>query len=278
VALERDDASGLTTLDAPAAVGELVDALPAAAPWLFQRGVSVRVRLYGGTLASATEEALFAGANAAAIGDPETNTWEIVQFKDAELVSPGVWRLSMFLRGQRGSEPEIATWPAGSRFVLLDGALAQAGGFGIADAGHVVSCRAGPAVRDPGDPAWITVDVPFAAKGLRPLSPVHLRHEKASNGDITFRWLRRSRLPEAADAWGTGDAPLAEAFERYEIAIFDGTTEVRRWQVDAPQALWTAADQAADFPAGLPAHLTIEVAQISEVYGPGAKLQRTIST
>ncbi len=277
VALLRDPGAVQTLLDAPAVMGELLDDLPAADPWRWQRGSGVRVRLFTGQLAAASEIDLFAGSNAAVIGDPATGVWEVIQFRDAVLEAAGVWRISMLLRGQRGSEPELAAWPAGSRFVLLNDALAQAAGVGAADIGTDISFRAGPTSRDTADPTWRSFTEPFAGHALRPLSPVHLRHEKASNGDITFRWLRRSRLPEAADAWGTGDAPLAEAFERYEIAILDGATEVRRWQVDAPQALWTAAEQATDFPAGLPPQLTIEVAQLSEVFGPGATLQRTMT-
>ena len=264
-----------TQLAAPATTGELLDDLPAGDPWRWQRAPGVRIWLYGGQLASADVERLFAGANAAAIGDGET--WEVVQFRDATLEAPGIWRLSMFLRGQRGSEAEIAAWPAGSRFVLLDGALAQLNGIGVADAGQVLSLRAGPANRDTGDATWRNWQFPFAAKGLRPLSPVHLRRRVEANGDWTFGWIRRSRVPQAADAWGQGDAPLAEAFERYEIAILDDAREVRRWQVDAPQATWSAAEQAADFPSGLPARLTIEVAQLSETTGPGARLRRTIT-
>ncbi len=278
VALERDGVFGGTALDAPATVGELVDALPQAAPWRFQRGASVRVRLYDGMLASVTEEALFTGANAAAIGDPASDVWEVVQFADAELVSPGIWRLSRFLRGQRGSEPEIATWPAGSCFVLLDGSLAQADGFGIAHAGQTVTCRAGPATRDSGDPAWITFDVPYAARGLRPLAPIHVHRTMDPAGNWTITWIRRSRLPEAADAWGQGDAPLAEAFERYLVQIGDGTRMVREIVTDTPQVVWSAADQAADFPTGLPAEVVVRVAQVSETFGPGAPTERRFAT
>ncbi len=270
-----------TPLDAPAVMGELLDDLPAGRLWLWQRVRGVRVRLYGGQLESVNARQLFAGQNAAAIGSwilsdgVYTGTFEIVQFRDAELVAPDVWRISMFLRGQRGSEPELITHPAGSRFVLLDGALAQLNGAGVADVGQVLELRAGPSGRDVTDTTWRDLEVTFAGRGMRPLSPVHLRRRKLPGGDWTFGWIRRSRMPEAADAWGAADAPLTEERERYEVALFDGPTEIRRWQVDAPEAVWTASQQAADFPAGLPARITLRVAQISPVYGPGAWAERT---
>ncbi|WP_038036721.1 glycoside hydrolase/phage tail family protein [Thermopetrobacter sp. TC1] len=281
VALERDGAFVATAIDAPAIIGELLDPLPAASPWLYQRGIAARVRLYDGTLASVTEEALLAGANAAAIGDPATGRWEIVQFATAELMAPGVWRLSRFLRGQSGSEPEIAAHAPGSRFVLLNGRLVQAEGFGIAQAGQTLSCRAGPARRDPGDPAWVRFDVPFAARGLRPLAPVHLRRQVNTAGDWTFTWIRRSRVPEAADAWGAGDAPLAETAERYVFQIADAAAPealVRSVEVTSPRHVWSAAEQAADFPSGLPAQIRVRVAQISEVTGPGAWAEKMFTT
>ncbi len=281
VAVLKEPLSEQTLLDAPATIGELLDDLPAANPWYYQRGAGVRVRLYTGLLASVSEEALFAGANAAVIGDAATGVWEVVQFRDAVLEAPGVWRISMLLRGQRGSEPELRTWPAGSRFVLLNAALEQLRGTGISDIGHDLTLRAGPTSRDTGDPTWHSFTTPFTGRIRRPLAPVHLRRRIESSGDWTFTWIRRSRIPQAADAWGQGDVPLAEATQRYRLTIANAATPdtpVRTIETTAPQAVWSAADQAADFPAGLPAQLIVRIAQLSDPYGPGAWLEEIITT
>ena len=274
VAMKVRDHAEATLLSAPATVGELLDDLPAGAPWIFQRGLSVRVRLYRGALSSVTDEALFAGANAAAIGNPATGAWEIVQFREAVLVAPDIWRLSMFLRGQRGSEPELASHPAGSHFVLLNGALGQMRDVGVAEAGTTLPLRAGPASRDEADATWLDFDAPFSARGLRPLSPVHLQGRVDATGNWTFTWIRRSRVPEAADAWSAGDAPLAEKDERYLLEISDAAdatgTPVHSVEVGTPRYVWSVAEQAAGFPAGLPARVRVRVAQLSEVLGPGA--------
>ncbi len=280
--LERERAGrwgNATYLEIPAVMGELLDPLPAARPWIFDRAHAVRVRLFGtGQLVSVDEAALLAGANAAAIGDPEANVWEIVQFMNAELVAASTWRLSMLLRGQRGSDPEIRDHPAGSRFVLLAAdRVRPAAGFGVADIDTTVTLRTGPATTDPASEVWRTFTVPFEGRGLRPLAPVHLRTERQEDGSLLFTWIRRSRAMDAADAWARTEPPLEEAFERYRVEIGDGTRTVRTIDTDAPRAVWTAADQATDFPTGLPSAITVRIAQVSETFGPGAWLTRTVA-
>ncbi len=108
-----------------ATMGALEAALPPAAPWVWDAGAELTVKLKpGGLLSSATLEAVEAGANAAALEWP--GGWEIVQWREAELVSPGLWRLSHLRRGMRGTEHLISgAAPAGARFVRLNGALVQ---------------------------------------------------------------------------------------------------------------------------------------------------------
>ncbi len=283
VVMERQRAGlwgSATLLEVPAVMGELLDPLPAARPWIFDRAHAVRVRLFGtGQLLSVDALALFSGANAAAIGDPTTGLFEIVQFMQAELVAASTWRISMLLRGQRGSDPEIADHPAGSRFVLLAPEhVVPAAGFGVADIDATVTLRAGPAGTDPASDVWRTFAVPFAARGLRPLAPVHLKRRVLPGGDWRLEWIRRSRAMDAADAWGRTEPPLDEAFERYVVHIGDGTRMVREIVTDTPQALWSATDQAADFPAGMPADVVVRVAQVSETFGPGAPTERRFAT
>ena len=75
-----------------------------------------------GSLSSVSDAGLLAGANLAALGTGDPAAWELVQFRTADLVAPGVWRLSGLLRGQFGSDaamPDVL--PSGAYFVLLDG-------------------------------------------------------------------------------------------------------------------------------------------------------------
>src|SRR6185437_2908455 len=76
---------------APATVGETLDDLPAGPTARWHR-TSFRVRLYGGALASVSDTALFAGANAAAVQRAD-GSWEVIQFADAELVDEFTYEL-----------------------------------------------------------------------------------------------------------------------------------------------------------------------------------------
>src|SRR5690606_38032768 len=111
---------------APATLGVTTEALRAGPTSRFDRANRIRVELYNGELQSVSELALCGGANAAAI-ENEDGDWEVVQFRDAALVAPRTYELSLLLRGQAGSEGAMRDpVAAGARFVLLDSALTQA--------------------------------------------------------------------------------------------------------------------------------------------------------
>jgi hypothetical protein len=85
---------------------------------------TLRVQVYGGkTLSSTTNTGISAGVNLAAVEG--TDGWEIIQFRDANLVSAGVYDISTFSRGigfTRWATPEHAI---GNRFVMLDPSTVQ---------------------------------------------------------------------------------------------------------------------------------------------------------
>ena len=76
---------------------------PPRATSRYDRASKVRVVLDQGALASATELALLAGANTAAIENADGD-WEVLQFQSAVLTAPATYELSLFLRGQAGTE------------------------------------------------------------------------------------------------------------------------------------------------------------------------------
>jgi hypothetical protein len=91
-------------------------------------------------------------------------------------------------------------------------------------------------------------------------------------------WVRRTRVGGAL-LDGTGDVPVAEDEERYELVVYDGAEPalgpakpdpgVLRTVTDlsSPAFTYTAAMQAADFPSGGPGR--IAVWQISVQVGRG---------
>ena len=107
-------------------MGELLWALYPGPVDRWDNGNVVRNKLYGGALATITQDALLNGDNAFAI-DAGGGEWEILQAQNAVLVAPNEYELSDFLRGQQGSEQNIANLaPIGARVVKLDARLARA--------------------------------------------------------------------------------------------------------------------------------------------------------
>lgn len=91
------------------------------------------------------------------------------------------------------------------------------------------------------------------------------------SGDVRLSWIRRTRL--GGDSW-VADVPLGEEVEDCALTITNGGTAVRTIRVGASEALYTAAEQTADFGA-LPTSLTWTVAQVSRVYGAGVPAEIT---
>ena len=120
-----------------------------------------------------------------------------------------------------------------------------------------------------------------AGIGLRPFAVCQVDQPwrtARSPGDLTIRWIRRSRAL-AADSWEAAEVPLAEDSEAYAVDILDGATRKRSLQVASASALYTAAQQIADWGALLApgSTLAIRVFQISQTYGRGAAQTTTLT-
>jgi hypothetical protein len=245
-----------------AVMGQTETALRGAAPGAWDRASPLRIRLFGGALSSATELAVLNGANAMAIGSG-AGDWEIFQFAKAELVEPGVWAVSRLLRGQAGTDAlGHPAWPAGSRVVLLDDGPVQ---FPMPTSmiGTERVYRYGPARRPPDDIAYREVAATFGAVALRPYAPVRLKATRRG-ADIDISWVRRTRID--GDRWDGIDVPLGEASEKYLVRVVSAGLARREAEVAVPFWTYGAMAQAAD---GISGDITVEVAQISDRFGPG---------
>ncbi|MBN2760891.1 MAG: glycoside hydrolase/phage tail family protein [Rhodobacteraceae bacterium] len=247
---------------APMEFGVTESVLAAAPPGRWDRGTSLRVRMLRGTLASASPRDVLDGANRVAIGQGED--WEVFQFAEAELVAPDTYLVRTRLRGQQGSDGIMpAAWPEGSVMVVLDDRLTQIplprDMLGV-ERGY----RIGPAARPIDDASQRDFSLTARGVGLRPYRPAHLRARLTAAGDLVVSWLRRTR--EGGDAWGSADVPLSEAFEHYLLRVVMGNQVLREQTLDAPQFSYSAAMQASD---GAGSAFALEVAQISDVVGPG---------
>ncbi|MBT8460054.1 MAG: phage tail protein [Boseongicola sp.] len=259
-----DDWGYEATVSRPAIMGESLTPLATSRVGVFDRGPALEVKFSGGALRSIGEGALLSGGNAAVIGDPTTGIWEVFQFRDASLVGEDIWALSMRLRGQRGTDGIIPNeWPVGSTVVLLDESLTRVP-IPASKRGVERFYRVGPGAKAVDHPAFS--DVKHAASGisLMPLRPVHVRASGEAGSDIIVSWVRQTRID--GDIWSAGGVPLGEQSESYQLCVRVGGVVRREVRVTTPMWVYGAAEQAQDVATGA---FTIEVAQISDRYGPG---------
>ncbi|HEY4264707.1 MAG TPA: glycoside hydrolase TIM-barrel-like domain-containing protein [Micropepsaceae bacterium] len=262
-----------TQLATAAIMGELRFDFYAGATGRWDKGNQLWLTLYGGTLSCVPDIDVFAGTNTLAIenGDGE---WEIVQFRDAELVGSGQWKLTTLLRGQAGTESAMRNpVGAGARIVVLDRDLPQLH-LSLDSRALPFFYRWGPNGKAISDATYQTAQRQFVGIGLRPLSPVQIRARWPTvAGDIVISWKRRTRI--GGDSWEQLDVPLGEDSENYEVDIFNGATVVRTLQASMPQATYTFAQQTSDFGAQQWS-VTVAIYQISAVFGRGAQRKATL--
>ncbi|MHA6344492.1 phage tail protein [Roseivivax sp. CAU 1761] len=252
-----------TVIGARSVIGLTETPLPFARPGLIDRGAPLAVRLIAGAFASISDGELLAGGNLLAIGDGSPGGWEILQFRDAQLVEQGLWWLGHRLRGRFGTDaamPEV--WPAGSYVVRLDGAPRQ---IALAQEArrHLRHYRVGPARRPYDDPSYVDRVWAFEGLGLRPYAPVHLT-ARAEPGGQRLRWVRRTRID--GNDWDLPEVPLGEESERYLVRVQRGATVLRETSVAAAEWLYPAAALSADTASGA---VEVRVAQVSARFGPG---------
>ncbi|MBY5932958.1 glycoside hydrolase TIM-barrel-like domain-containing protein [Tateyamaria omphalii] len=248
---------------ARASIGFLNQPLLGARSGVIDRGEPLDVRMVHGTLQSIPETTFLNGGNLVAIGDGSADNWELLQFRDAELIAQNQYLLSHRLRGQAGTDALMPDeWPIGSWFVLMNGVPSQ---IGLLRALRRISqtFRIGPAKRSYDDPSYTEAIHAFNGNGLRPYSPVHLTMSGDADG-VTAHWVRRTRLD--GDDWELPDVPLAEEIESYTVRVVQADQVVRETTTASPSWSYTNAMQQAD---GVAGPFSISVAQNSARYGPG---------
>ena len=222
------------------------------------------VEMRWGALASVSREGLLGGGNMAAVGD------ELIQFETAQLISPNTFRLNGLLRGLFGSMPTAKL--AGQNFLLLNDAVVQPI-VSLAEAGLSTTWRLGPQNLDHGHPSFVEFVFTCGLKALRPLAPVQLKNVTGATG-VLLSWIRCTRVN--GDSWELSEVPLGEDSEVYKLYILNGTSVVRSVTVGAPNYLYAVADMIADF-GSVPASFNVQLSQVSQAFGPGSILERTIN-
>ena len=274
VAIYDEDGSGghvlNTVIGTRTALARTTTALNAGPLWVWDRANTVTVRMLQSTkdtLASASVRSVLNGANTLAIETP-TGRWEIFQFKNATVNPDGTYTLDTLLRGQFGTDVDMATTvPLGARVIVYD-----AGRVGVLEGsqdrlGVDLALRYGPTNFGVADTRYRDETVLPLGIALRPYAPVHLKQVK-SGSDLVLSWTRRTRF--GGDNWDLVDVPLNEESESYVVEILSGSTVKRTITVaSATTVTYTSAQQTTDF-GSVQSSVSWRVYQISTVYGRGA--------
>lgn len=259
------------TITAPARFSRIEGALEAGPKGRWDHANNILVTLNHGELVSITETAALGGGNLAAL-QHDDGAWEILSFREAELVSGNSYHLKQLLRGLNGTEAAMeAPASAGAKFLMIDEALARLP-ITVDEIGRSYYWRYGPATYGIGHPSYQTETQAFNALNLRPLSPVHIKAEN-NEGDLSITWIRRSRT--GGDLWEREEIPLGEASETYDLEIMNGAAALRSVNLTSPAYIYSLADQLDDW--GSPqASYDIRIYQRGEIYGRGTPAVATI--
>ncbi|MNX65064.1 hypothetical protein D3C86_961070 [compost metagenome] len=252
------------TVVRPATVGVLIEAVGRGVVGRWDEMNALMVRVEGRAPESLTAGGVLGGGNALAL---ETAAgWEVVQYRRADLVGGEVWRLSGLLRGQQGSEEATETGAlAGAVVVFLERDMARAE-VAPGERGLPRLWRAGPAGAAPGGSGFSEVDFSWTGRAARPWRPAHLR-VAVEDGGRRLSWTPRVRVN--GEGWEA--EPVEVDPRRFRVRVLDGAAEKRVWEVEGPEAVYAAAQVAADWPGGVSGGARIAVAQWGAGYGWGAE-------
>jgi len=261
-AVYRSDDGGsnyalMQALTAQATIGAVLNIIPAGTVYAWDTISTIDVLLTFGQLQSVTDIAVLNGANVCVIGD------EVIQFQTATLLDTNKYRLSGLLRGRLGTEWAVGSHAAGERFIMLTNALAREL---MASSGWGISKKFKPVTIGSTLGATTAQDFAYAARALKPYSPVHIVGSRSA-GDLTINWKRRTRIN--GDWRDAVDVPLSEESERYEVDIMQGVTVKRTITgLTSPTAVYTSAQQVTDF-GSAQSSILVNVYQLSAAVGRG---------
>lgn len=253
-------------------VGTLDSSVPESEPFTWDITTVITVNLpESESFESRTDDAVLAGANAAAMG--ADGRWEIIQFATATQVSPTQWQLSRLLRGRRGTEYVMGSSETGDQFVLISTGDLVRIPLSVSQIGAEYVYK----VVSIGAPFSTGHTYEFTSRGtaLVPFSPVDASAIYVSGGDIEISWTRRDRLGETL--MSGMDVPLSDFPESFQVDIVEGphspsSPEVvfRTLATGTTSVIYSAADFAADYPADSPGGpIYVHIYQMSLTMGRG---------
>lgn len=260
------------SFNGPTALGRASSVLAAPGAFgVFDEASSVVVFLSNSAaeLHSDTELRVLAGSNWGYLGG------EIIAWKFASLIAPRQYLLSGLLRGMKGTEDFAFTHAVGEPFVLLNADNMRIESVDSSLIGTDLLYK--PATFGNSVGASRFEKVPFKARNMRPLMPVHVNATKSTasvNGDWLLGWTRRTRI--GGDWRALVDVQVGETAETYDVEILltpnawpdmTGASVIRTFTgLTSPSCVYTLAQQTADFGGATP-YITFNVYQTNTVVG-----------
>lgn len=250
--------------------GLLLTELDPGPTTITDHGTEITVKMVHGTLSSLNDEDFLQGGNLAAVRKSD-GTWEILSFRDAELLGDNVYTLRTLMRGIRGTNIHVdKTCDPGSPLVLLniDGSVRF---HQPAAAFSGTRLYKFPAFRG------LIADYPESEVGVqgntvRCMPPANLEYSFAADGALTVKWVPRTRR---IGGWLSGLGLVAdEKPETYDINFYAGgprSLDLRRTvQVSEEQEYtYSATDQTTDGLTPGTTPVTAEIFQVSTDTGRG---------
>ena len=254
------------TLTRPATIGSLQSELSVGPVGVFDYGNKIDVELNRMALESVDEQLLFSGRNALAV-QSRSGAFEVLQFKNAELISENLWRLSCLLRAQLGTDDAmISGFDGGAEVAILNGAVEELN-VNRSETEQAFFLRAGLSGFPLVDQFASTDEYTSSKRGPLPLSPVHVRAKRdEATGDIDITWIRRTRID--GELFESVDVPLGEESEHYAVSILANGVVVRDVETETSSLLYGQADQLNDF-GNTSTSLELSISQISQSVGRG---------
>lgn len=250
VSTDDDSYEYLLTLPLAATMGRLVTELAFITSAGFDLASSAQVMISAGALSSITEELQLHGKNEALIGN------EVLSFRTATLVQTDIYSISKLLRGMRGTEENVETHVADTRFVLLKRDTIVHVPLDASLLGSTLYFKAAYPGVDLAD--VLPVQHSLSLTSTNPPAVANTQAFRQASGDIKIKWERRTRLSH--NPFLGIEAPVGQERRRYTVDIYTQaapTVLVRTLDVeDAEEATYTAAQQTTDGTTGVALNLT----------------------
>jgi len=239
--------------DGASVIGELTSAL-ADHPVEFPDEVNVctvEILTDAGELEATDLPGMFNGLNYAMIGN------ELVQFADADETSPGIWELSYFLRGRKGTA--AVAHSTGARFVLLDNAAQPLIPAELLDLGRTLTFRATSFGLTVADATIVAITYAGVMQIERQPGYVAVRRDGTS---VVIDWQGVGRLG------GGAQAAHGVRFAGYRVTVTDGANEVITDTVSLTHTQSVS---------GWSSPITVRVAQRNDMTGAGPYTEVSIA-